>query len=155
MLSSCMQHIDIGQFMDNTITETKTTKVKDESWFILVSPSDRIFKSDISFFRTIRNGHGNSISPENNLSSHIDAASVYGVTEKEAKHLREHRGGRLKLPGNFSRRTTQENSQQVTNAPMKTPSSSSCICCGLENTTESPQKFPEHIITTMMNRFTS
>jgi len=90
-----------GQFMDHTITETATTKEKDRSWIIPVSHRDPFFKRDISFFRTIRRGSGASRSPENKLSSYIDASSVYGVSTKEARHLRELRHGRLKLPGNL------------------------------------------------------
>ncbi len=86
-----------GQLLDHTFTFTSTDG--ERPFRIRVPRDDPVFKESqfIPFFRTAKRRR----SPVNELSSYLDAASVYGVGEEEAMVLRERRGGRLNLPGNL------------------------------------------------------
>ncbi len=86
-----------GQLLDHTVTFVPTNE--NQPLPIDVPAGDPVFTESqyIPFFRTEkRNG-----APLNELSSYIDAASVYGVGEDESRSLRELTGGRLNLPDNF------------------------------------------------------
>ncbi len=86
-----------GQILDHTVTFIPTNE--NAPLPISIPPGDPVFRQSqrIPFFRTeTRRG-----APLNELSSYIDAASVYAVGEDEAASLRENTGGRLLLPGNF------------------------------------------------------
>ena len=86
-----------GQFLDHTVTFTSTEGGR--PFRIRVPKDDPVFKESqfIPFHRTLKRRR----SPINELSSYLDAASVYGVGEDEAKALREMKGGRLDLPENL------------------------------------------------------
>jgi len=86
-----------GQFLDHTVTFIPTDENKPLP--IKVPADDPVFTEAqiIPLFRTSkRNG-----APINELSSYVDAASVYAVGEDESRELRELSGGRLSLPDNF------------------------------------------------------
>lgn len=87
-----------GQFLDHTITETAIDPNNVHK--IIVPDDDQFFRKGhyIPFQRSIQKGQGNERAPVNELTSYIDASSVYGSSEKESSALREHVGGRLKLP---------------------------------------------------------
>lgn len=84
-----------GQFIDHTVTETENTKV---AWPIEIPADDPVFTNGgtIPFFRTHQEGFGVLAAPVNGLSSYVDAASVYGPREEDAKALRMFKGGLLK-----------------------------------------------------------
>ncbi len=86
-----------GQLLDHTVTATSTTGGR--PFRIRIPSDDPTFNSSqsIPFIRTVKRGG----SPVNELSSYLDAASVYGVGEDEAMELRERKGGRLNLPDNL------------------------------------------------------
>jgi len=91
-----------GQFLDHDVTETTTDTSK--SFRIIVPKDDPVFlgaRQFIPFFKTVRRGRGSRKAPVNDISSYIDASSIYGVGEDTLKNLREFKGGRLKLPGNL------------------------------------------------------
>lgn len=94
-----------GQLLDHTFVRTGTGKKN--PLHIKIPKNDPVFRNHqhIPFFRT-KKSRG---SPINELSSYIDASSVYGTNVKESTRLREMRGGRLKLPGNLLPR--ERNSQ--------------------------------------------
>ena len=94
-----------GQLLDHTIT---FTPIDGELPLPIEVPmGDRVFNKSqsIPFFRTEKKDGA----PLNELSSYIDAASVYGVGADESMELRELEGGRLLLPDNFLPR--KENGQ--------------------------------------------
>ncbi len=86
-----------GQLLDHTVTFTSTEEAR--PFRIRVPRDDPVFKESqfIPFFRTVKRGG----SPVNELSSYLDAASVYAVGVDDAMALRERKGGRLDLPGNL------------------------------------------------------
>lgn len=90
-----------GQLLDHTITATSTKRQR--PFNIPIPRNDPVFtrKSFLPFHRTIVRGRGRNRAPINRLSSHVDAASVYGVDPVNARKLRERRGGRLSLPNNL------------------------------------------------------
>lgn len=87
-----------GQFLDHTVTFVPTNE--NEPKPIRVLRPDPVFKPTqiIPFFRSETGPDG---APLNELSSYVDAASIYGVGEDEARALRELSGGRLSLPENL------------------------------------------------------
>ena len=89
--------IFFGQLLDHTFVLTGTDHKK--PMHIDVPKNDKVFggHQHIPFFRTKKTRGA----PINEISSYIDASSVYGTSVKEAKRIREMRGGRLKLPGNL------------------------------------------------------
>ncbi len=92
-----------GQFLDHTVTFVPVNGPEEpspEPLNIDIPAGDLIFtepSSYIPFFRSVRSRRA----PFNELTSYIDASSVYGVGEDEARNLRELKGGRLRLPNNF------------------------------------------------------
>ena len=92
-----------GQFLDHTVTLVPVNgpeEPRPEPLNIDIPAGDLIFtepSSYIPFFRSVRLRGA----PFNELTSYIDASSVYGVGEDEARNLRELKGGRLRLPNNF------------------------------------------------------
>lgn len=86
-----------GQFLDHTVTFIPINE--EQPLPIAVPARDPVFTESqiIPFFRTEKRRRA----PLNELSSYVDAASVYGVGEDESRALRELKGGRLNLPGNF------------------------------------------------------
>ena len=86
-----------GQLLDHTVTLINTEG--GIPFRIPIPSDDPVFTESqfIPFFGTLsRMG-----SPVNELSSYLDASSVYGIGEDEAKFLREMKGGRLNLPVNL------------------------------------------------------
>jgi len=88
-----------GQFIDHVVTETATIGGNPKK--IPIPADDPVFKPPqfIPFFPTVQVGRGRRRAPNNELSSYLDAAAVYGVEEKTVNALREKMGGRLLLPG--------------------------------------------------------
>ncbi len=86
-----------GQFLDHTVTFVPVDRTKPLN--IPVPSGDPVFTDEqyIPFFRSVTSDGA----PLNELSSYVDAASVYGVGEQESRDLRELSGGRLLLPDNF------------------------------------------------------
>ena len=86
-----------GQILDHTVTFIPVNV--EEPLRIDIPAGDPVFSESqhIPFFRTIKRNDA----PLNELSSYVDAASVYAVGEDEAASLRENAGGRLLLPDNF------------------------------------------------------
>jgi len=84
-----------GQFLDHTIT--KTSGDRDDEIRIYVPVQDKVFstKQYIPFHNTKKEKQ----SPINELSSFVDAASVYGVSDENLKILRE--GPYMRLPNNM------------------------------------------------------
>ncbi len=96
-----------GQFLDHTVTLVPVNSENDEEngsrpepLNIAVPAGDPDFtepSSYIPFFRSVRRRRA----PLNDLTSYIDASSVYGVGHNESRNLRDLEGGRLRLENNF------------------------------------------------------
>lgn len=88
-----------GQFLDHTITETENTQQNDD---IRIPSNDPVFTNGgtIPFFKTKKEGFGVFRISVNRLPSFIDASSVYGPSEAEAKALRSLVEGKLKMGAN-------------------------------------------------------
>ncbi len=86
-----------GQILDHTVTFIPINE--EEPLPISIPRGDPVFRESqyIPFFRTEKRDGA----PLNELSSYVDAASVYAVGDELAAALRENTGGRLSLPDNF------------------------------------------------------
>lgn len=88
-----------GQFVDHTVTRTRTIS---EQMPIRIPMDDKRFPpgSVLPFSRTDRRWtktpYADGFAPLNELSSFVDASSIYGVSVKEANGLRAWRGGLLR-----------------------------------------------------------
>lgn len=89
-----------GQFMDHVLTETKKEKngIQQKLFF---PANDPVYKTTqyIPFSKTAQVGTGDKRSPNNELSSYVDASAVYGHKPEIVKQLRSYRLGKLRLPG--------------------------------------------------------
>ncbi len=86
-----------GQLLDHTVTFIPIDE--EQPLPIKIPANDPVFSESqyIPFFRTEKSNGA----PINELSSYVDAASVYAVGDDESTALRELKGGRLRLPDNF------------------------------------------------------
>ena len=86
-----------GQLIDHTVTFIPVNTAEPAS--IKIPMPDPVFTETqyIPFFRTEKRNDR----PLNELTSYIDAASVYGVGEEQSRDLRTGVDGLLDLPGNF------------------------------------------------------
>lgn len=89
-----------GQFMDHVLTETKKEKGRKTQKFFFPK-NDPIYKTTqyIPFSKTAQVGSGRRRSPNNELSSYVDASAVYGHKPSIVRQLRSFKKGRLRLPG--------------------------------------------------------
>lgn len=83
-----------GQLLDHTVAETHLGKEKMD---IPIPANDRFFPpgGELEFFRTVKMETPSGTSPENVLSSYVDASSVYGVPKDLVSSLRLKIDGKL------------------------------------------------------------
>ncbi len=85
-----------GQLFDHTIAETHPGK---ETMNIPIPANDHFFPGGdfIPFVRTAKVKTDKGESPENVLTSYVDASSVYGVKNSQARGLRKLEEGKMKM----------------------------------------------------------
>lgn len=86
-----------GQLLDHTFAETTSDNV---AWNIPVPAGDSYFSGIIPFFRSKKERTPKGPAPINLLSSYIDASSIYGISEEDAKVLRSFTKGKMKMVNN-------------------------------------------------------
>lgn len=85
-----------GQFLDHTFAETH---LGNDSMNIPIPANDKFFPpgGELPFKRTIKLPTPRGLSPENVLSSYIDASTVYGTESKLVSELKTGEHGKLKM----------------------------------------------------------